>query len=104
MEERQKAEARTEGPMPTIVRGVLLLDGFGGNGDSPSEREDARYSPHFPVMSHAALLDVSGRRIRDLHLGANDVRALPPGVYFVRSGPSADSREPSAVTKVVVTR
>jgi hypothetical protein len=40
----------------------------------------------------------------DLRLGANDVRALAPGVYFVRSGPSAVSREPSAITKVVVTR
>jgi len=51
---------------PTVVRGVLVLSELGGNGDSPSEREDARYSPHFPVMSRAALLDASGRRVLDL--------------------------------------
>jgi hypothetical protein len=32
----------------------------------------------------AELLDVSGRKVLDLHPGANDVRALAPGVYFVR--------------------
>jgi len=32
-----------------------------------------------------ALLDVSGRRVRSLVPGANDVGALAQGVYFVRS-------------------
>jgi hypothetical protein len=40
----------------------------------------------------------------DLKAGANDVRALAPGVYFVRSEPSAVSREPSAVSKIVIAR
>jgi hypothetical protein len=48
------------------------------------------------------LLDVSGRKVLDLHPGTNDVSGLAPGVYFVR----AVSREPLAVgcQKVVVTR
>jgi hypothetical protein len=50
------------------------------------------------------VLDLSGRRVLSLKPGVNDVRALAPGVYFVRSEPSAASREPSAVTKVVLTR
>ena len=32
----------------------------------------------------ASLLDVSGRKVIDLHPGANDVRVLAPGVYFLR--------------------
>ncbi len=51
-----------------------------------------------------SLLDASGRKVMDLQPGANDVRALAPGVYFVRYGPSAVSRELSVITKVVVTR
>jgi len=64
---------------PTIVRGVLFLgsDRRPKTGDRP------------------ALLDISGRRMMDLRSGANDVSALVPGVYFVRS-------EPSAVTKVII--
>ncbi len=48
------------------------------------------------------LLDVSGRKVLALHSGANDVRRLSPGVYFVW----AVSREPLAVgcQKVVVMR
>ncbi len=49
------------------------------------------------LPNSSSLLDITGRSVLDLHSGANDVRALAPGVYFVRS-------EPSAVTKVVVTR
>jgi hypothetical protein len=52
----------------------------------------------------ASLLDISGRKVLALRPGANDVRALAPGVYFVHSEPSAVSCQPSAVSKVVVTR
>ena len=74
----------------TIIRNVLSLPPT-----SAVDREASR-----------ALLDVSGRKVLDLHSGANDVRALAPGVYFVRSEPTAVSRGPSAVSvrKVVVTR
>ena len=40
----------------------------------------------------------------NLGIGANDVRALAPGVYFVREEPQAESRKLQAVRKVVVTR
>jgi hypothetical protein len=48
-------------------------------------------------------LDISGRMVLDFTLGTNDVRALTPGVYFVRE---AASGELSALvgTKVVIAR
>jgi hypothetical protein len=73
----------------TIVRGVLVLGAVGS-------RQNAGY--------RAELLDAAGRKVMDLKPGANDVRALVPGVYFVRAEPSAVDRQPSAVAKVVVTR
>jgi hypothetical protein len=51
----------------------------------------------------ADLLDISGRKVMDLKPGQNDVRAMAPGVYFVR-GASGVKHEASSVTKVVVTR
>ena len=72
---------------PTVVRGVLFL----------AERPSSS-------ASTSSLLDISGREIMGLKPGANDVNRLSPGVYFVRSEPSAASRQQSAVTKVVVTR
>ncbi len=72
-------------PIPTVVRGVLLLN------EGTSCRPQA-----------ASLIDATGRNVMELRAGANDVRALAPGVYFVR----AVSRELSAVScsKVVITR
>jgi hypothetical protein len=61
---------------PTVVRGVLLLP------------QSASSSP-----SASCLLDIAGRNVLDLHTGPNDVRALAPGVYFVR----AVGRKPSVV-------
>ena len=52
----------------------------------------------------ASLLDIAGREVLGLQTGPNDVRALAPGVYFVRSEPSAVSGKPSAVHKVVIAR
>jgi len=86
VEERTDAKRRmTTGP--TLVRGVLSLP------------------PTSSVMHRAScvLLDISGRRVLDLRPGANDVRALAPGVYFIRSEPSAVGGLPSAVNKVIVT-
>jgi hypothetical protein len=65
-------------PPPTIVRGVLNL------------------------QSAIALLDASGREVLRLKAGPNDISGLSPGVYFVRSGPSAVSRQPSAPLRVVI--
>ena len=76
-------------PGPTVIRGVLMMG-----------RQLTAYG------SRPELLDVSGRRMMYLREGANDVRSLAPGVYFVRSERSAVGGEPSVagVNKVVVTR
>jgi hypothetical protein len=69
----------------TIVRGILFL-------------------PSSLLSPHSSLLSIDGRKALDLVPGPNDVSRLAPGVYFVCSGPSAVSRQPTAVQKVVVTR
>jgi hypothetical protein len=52
----------------------------------------------------ASLLDISGRKVLDLKPGANDVRALAPGVYFVRQqGSRTQGFEDTSVNKVVIT-
>jgi YVTN family beta-propeller protein len=86
VEETPNAELRTSN-VATIVRGGLMMN---DRGQKTGDR--------------AELLDISGRKVLDLRPGANDVRALAPGVYFIRTKPSAVSRERSAVAKVVVTR
>jgi hypothetical protein len=73
--------------MQTVVRGVLHLE----------ESTSARESP-------CGLLDVSGRKVLDLKPGANDVRALAPGVYFVRVKPLVASNKLRVARKVVVAR
>jgi hypothetical protein len=79
--------------MTTIVGGVLWMPGFGTRSELPERNS---------VMSCAVLLDATGRKVMELHPGANDVRVLAPGVYFVR----AASREPSAAScsKVMIVR
>jgi len=74
--------------MPTIVSGVLFL---------PDDRRPG-------IEDRAVLLDISGRKVTSLCPGANDVRSLAPGVYFVYPEPSAVSGQRSAVAKVVLTR
>ena len=71
----------------TVVRGVLVL---------PRHMTEIRsgISDRVPKPS---LLDAAGRKVLDLKPGANDVRRLAPGVYFVLT-------EPSAVAKVVLAR
>jgi hypothetical protein len=63
----------------TIVRGVLFL-------------------PPSLLTANFSLLSIDGRKVLDLQPGANDVRTLPAGVYFVRQAVS------SKVTKVVIQR
>jgi hypothetical protein len=86
--ETMNGEGGTTKPSATIVRGVLLL------GDCPRTG----------TVPKTVLLDISGRKVMELQPGANDVRALSPGVYFVREGPRAASLKPQAVRKIVVTR
>jgi hypothetical protein len=68
-------------PLPTVVRNVLFLP------EASSRRPQA-----------ASLLDACGREVLGLHTGANDVRRLAPGVYFMHE---ASAR---AIHKVVVAR
>jgi hypothetical protein len=69
----------------TVVRGVLRL-------------------PDSPFTLHSSLFSLSGQTVMSLESGANDVSRLAPGVYFVCSEPAAVRRQPSAVTRVVITR
>jgi len=72
----------------TIVRGVFVLP------EASSRKPQA-----------ASLMDIAGRRVVVLRPGANDVRTLAPGVYFVCSKGQRDQGiEGSSVRKVVITR
>jgi YVTN family beta-propeller protein len=75
-------------PQATVLRGVLMLDAVGS-------RQKTGY--------RAELLDISGRKVMDLKPGANDVRALAPGVYFV-SELRTTNQGLRTTTKVVITR
>jgi phosphoribosylformylglycinamidine (FGAM) synthase PurS component len=87
--ESPNAEVRMTNSGATIVRGVLVLGAVGG-------RQHSAY--------RAELLDITGRTVLELKAGANDVRALAPGVYFVRRPETEDGRPDAAIQKVVVTR
>jgi len=88
IEEDLRPQAASAKPSTSVVRGVLYL---------PS-------ASSFRRETSSVLLDVSGRKEMDLVPGANDVRALAPGVYFVRRAETEDGRPAPAVHKVVVTR
>jgi hypothetical protein len=89
IEETPSAEVRTTNRGATIVRGVLVLGAVGS-------RQNTEYG--------AQLLDISGRKVLDLKSGANDVRALAPGVYFIREGLGIRDEGSGKTRKVVVTR
>ncbi len=74
-----------EAACQTIARHVLNLP--------PGNRTEAH-----------SLMDVTGRKVLELWPGANDVRALAPGVYFVVEEPQASSHKLQAVRKVVLAR
>ncbi len=76
-------DSRRFTPEATIVRVVLSM-------------------PASPFTLHASLFDMTGRQVMVLCPGTNDVRALAPGVYFVREA-SGVGREASSVHKVVLT-
>jgi hypothetical protein len=88
IEEGQVPTARGSRSMATIVRGVLVL----GAVDS---RQNTGY--------RAELLDISGRSVAYLHPGANDVRALAPGVYFV-TGERRGAGDAGRTRKVAIQR
>jgi hypothetical protein len=71
---------------PTVVRGILLLV------EAAGRRSGA-----------ASLLDAAGRKVMGLRQGATDVRALAPGVYFIR-GEGRGAGDVGPIRKVVLTR
>jgi hypothetical protein len=77
--EEGRPQAPSLKPQASVVHGVLFL----------AERP----SPSW-------LMDAAGRKVLDLKPGANDVRYLAPGIYFVRE---AQAR-PQVVHKVVIAR
>ena len=90
IEETPNAEVRKPNRGATIIRGVLVLGRV-------ASRQNTAY--------RAELLDINGRKVLDLRPGANDVRSLAPGVYFVieYSVVSSQYSGPPAVTKVILT-
>jgi YVTN family beta-propeller protein len=87
IEESPKAQAPSHKLEATIVRGVLLLDAL-------DSRQNTAY--------RANLLDIGGRKVMGLAPGANDVRALAPGVYFIRDAQA--QAQAHVIRKVVVAR
>jgi hypothetical protein len=83
-EEASNSELRTPNRSPTVARGVLFLP--------------VSTSPMPQAAS--SLLDIGGRQVMVLKPGANDVRGLSPGIYFVREAQS----QTQAIRKVVVAR
>jgi len=81
IEEHPMPNAECVTPNATIVCGVLNL-------------QSAIYNLKFEIT----LLDITGRRVMNLHAGANNIRYLAPGVYFIRR------ENNSQVTKIIVTR
>jgi hypothetical protein len=67
----------------TLVRGVLVLGAVGS-------RQNTGY--------RAELLNAAGRKVLELRPGANDVRGLAPGIYFVQEA------QAQPIRKVVITR
>ncbi|MCX6842983.1 MAG: hypothetical protein NTX53_11950 [candidate division WOR-3 bacterium] len=67
----------------TAVRNVLFLPEATG---------------HKPQAARS-LLDIGGRKVIDLTPGANNVRGLAPGVYFVREAQA--QAQAQAVRKVI---
>jgi DNA-binding beta-propeller fold protein YncE len=78
-------------PAPTIIRGTLYLP-----------RDMTETSDVSDRVPRPVLLDISGRKVMDLKPGPNDVRALAPGVYFVRTAQA--QAQAQAVRKVLISR
>jgi len=85
--DRATSPAWFAAPIPTVVRGMLVLP----------------QASSIKPQASSCLLDISGRTVLHLKPGPNDVSRLAPGVYFI-SQRSADSGERSATRKVVIQR
>jgi phosphoribosylformylglycinamidine (FGAM) synthase PurS component len=87
IEETMNHVRGTMNPMPTVFRGVLMLGAAGS-------RQNTGY--------RAELLDAAGRKVMELHDGANDVSRLSPGVYFVRREQA--QAQAQAIRRVMIVR
>jgi hypothetical protein len=85
IEEGRQPRANGLRPTATVIRGVLVLGAVGS-------RQNTGY--------RADLLDASGRKLLDIHAGANDVSRLAPGVYFI-SERETKNEEPRTVRIVI---
>jgi hypothetical protein len=79
MEEGQPAAVRAARPAATIVRNLLFLP-------AASNSRTAGW-----------LLNAAGRKAMELRPGANDVRGLTPGIYFVTSNGGRNRAHPYKV-------
>jgi hypothetical protein len=79
VEEKASVNVQTAN-WPTVIRGVLLL-------------------PPALLTVSSSLLSVDGRKVMDLHPGANDVSGLGSGVYFCRlqAGGTSESKRVTLV-------
>ncbi len=82
VKERSQPPANGSRLTATVVRDILYLPTSGGGRQASGD-----------------LLDISGRKVMELQSGANDIRHLAPGVYFVR-GPSDSEANPHPVVVV----
>jgi hypothetical protein len=99
----------SERDFEATIEQVLIQGWTGGGQPEPADAKESEMLFMRPAsvggrQTSSVLVDIGGLKVMDLRPGANDVRAPAPAVYFVRFEPSAVSREPSAVTKVIVTR
>jgi hypothetical protein len=81
IEESPESQATSRRLEPTIIRGVL-------------------YVSLSLLTVNSSLLSIDGRKVMDLRPGSNDVRALAPGVYFVREAQA----QAQAVRKVIISK
>ncbi|HTW91448.1 MAG TPA: hypothetical protein VMH22_07025 [bacterium] len=98
VKESSKPKAASVKPVPTIVRGVLML------GAVDSRQQTVGRGAPSDGGRRGQLLDAAGRSVVELYSGANDVSRLAPGVYFVREAQAQAGRNAAAVTKVVITK
>jgi YVTN family beta-propeller protein len=91
IEESRRPRVLSSKLEPTVLRGTLWL-----SSDSNSVSTS--------TLTLTYLLDIAGRRVLDLHPGANDVSRLPAGVYLIENKLTGSNHGPQAVRKVVLTR
>jgi hypothetical protein len=86
--ESHRPQATSSNFEPTIIRGILLLPrDMTALADRGRGGQTAAVSDRVPTP---VLLDISGRKVLDLHAGQNNVSGLAPGVYFIRWVPNVE--------------